>query len=256
MIEPHQPPHTGNMTAPLDYRDSHLSPEKAPSYHRQFYEDPLRSTIWKLEQAILTQILQKFYTGRKIRHLDFACGTGRILSHLQPYADLSVGVDLSKNMLAIARKNIKQVEIIEGDITRTDCLGNRSFNLITAFRFFPNAQIELRNEVITKLVQHLDPDGYLVFNNHMNLSSILNRLYRLIRKGGKDGMTMTHVEDLIRMGGLRICATYHAGLVPSTEKRLLLPKPILYALEKSLFRFTGLGKFAQNLIFVCKQKQV
>jgi len=69
-------------------------------------------------------------------------------------------------------------------------------------------------------------------------------------------MPMTQVEDLIRMGGFRICATYHTGLIPSTEKHLLLPQPIYYALEKSLSSLTILGKFAQNLIFVCKQEQV
>jgi len=92
--------------------------------------------VGSLRNVILDEILSTFYKDIKIYHLDFACGTGRILHYLAGRVSCSVGVDLSPSMIEVASRNNKTSEIIQTDITRNDVLGERKFNLITAFRFF------------------------------------------------------------------------------------------------------------------------
>ncbi len=237
---------------PDDYRYSHMSPGKGESYHRQFSENSYRSVVWELEKCVLDQILQEFLPGRDIRHLDFACGTGRIIAHFEDRAGVSVGIDLSPTMLAMAQRHVKRSQLIEADITRHDVLGGRMFDLITAFRFFPNAQPELRNEALQALDRHLAEDGCLVFNNHRNLSSLRNRLARVCRRGGHEGMAMTEVEKLVLSGGLQIVRTYHLCVLPASEERPLLPQRVLRPIESMLSCCPLLRSLGDNLIYVCK----
>jgi predicted TPR repeat methyltransferase len=193
--------------------------------------------------------------GCDIRHLDFACGTGRILGHLENRTSTSVGVDLSPSMLDVGRQYLKHSQLIEADLTRGDVLGHRTFNLITAFRFFPNAQAELRSEAIQVLAKHLAKDGCLVFNNHRNLSSLTHRLARICGRGGREGMAMAEVDDLVRKHGMRIARTYHLCVFPVSERKQLLPQFMLRPIECACSCCPLFRSLSQNLIFACKRDE-
>ena len=238
----------------LDYRLTHTAPNYGIAYEERFHKNPYRSMMWELEQEVLDGIPKEFYPSRSIRHLDFACGTGRILSHLKGQTAVSVGVDLSESMLEVARKRNSDAEIIKADITQEDVLGDRKFNLITAFRFFPNAQEILRYEVIKKLVEHLDDDGLLVFNNHLNTSSLLVFLSRLLMKKKRHGMARDEVDTLLKSVNMFVHRKYCLGIIPSTEKRLLLPRLLLAPLERLLSKVSFMSSLATNQIFVCKRR--
>lgn len=235
-----------------DYRQSHVNPKKGQTYDSTFHELPYRAVIWALEQSILKQIMRKFYHNRPVSHLDFACGTGRILGFLQEYARISVGIDISSSMLEVAREKYKRAELIKADITCEQVLEDRKFNLITAFRFFPNAQPELRREVMGKLIRHLDKDGCIVFNNHMNTSSSYNRLIRLLKRKNPGGTTVAEMEQLIKEHGLVLRQSYAAGVIPSNDKHMLLPGKILYLLERCMQKLGIFHNMAQDIVFVCQ----
>ena len=237
-----------------DYRKSHLNPEKGASYEEHFQSNPYRAMIWQLEQQILDRILARNFKDQEVRLLDFACGTGRITRYLEGRVTEAVGVDLSPSMLRIARANSQRVEIIEADLTNSDVLGDRQFDLITAFRFFPNAQDSLRTAAMNVLVRHLAPTGYLVFNNHKNSRSCLRRLARLLKRAdAKDRDMDPHaVTELTKTAGLEISRVYHLGVFPATEGHMLLPEGILRPLERTMSRCRPLRHFAQNLIYVCR----
>ena len=149
----------------IDYRFSHMCPGKGRSYHSSFQNSAHRSIIWALEKQILNDIMSYYFSNRHvIAHLDFACGTGRILEYLQNKVKISVGVDISSEMLGVARNNLKACRLIEADLTKNDVLRNEQFDIITAFRFFPNAQPDLRKEVIGCLVTHLKKDGLIILS--------------------------------------------------------------------------------------------
>ena len=164
------------------YTDRHKG--RGPDYHATFSPDvnPYRSMVWRLEQRALNDILRNHLVPGKIAHLDFACGTGRILEHFQGNVASATGVDVSSSMMEIARKVAPGAELIEADLTQRDVLGERRFDLITAFRFFPNAEPELRRAVSSVLARHLASQGVLVFNNHKNRNSLPRRISRLLRQ--------------------------------------------------------------------------
>jgi len=238
-----------------DYRDSHAAPGKGESYDRTFEKLPFRAALWKLEQRFLLKIAKRFYAGVDINHLDFACGTGRVTAFLADHVSTSTGVDISENMLEVARKQAPSTELIEADLTRDDVLGDRKFNLITAFRFFPNAQPGLRSEAMSALVKHLADDGRIVFNNHRNTASLLYRLIRLVkrkRRGGV-GMSPEEVRDLVGAAGLEIEKIYHAGILPVTDMHRVLPRFIFSAIEWPASACPICTSLAQDLLFVCRR---
>lgn len=232
------------------YRESHLA--KGADYHEQFQANPRRALLWEVEQELLGRILRRFLADRPIDHLDFACGTGRILALLEERTRSSTGVDVSSSMLGVARTNVRRAELIEGDLTRSDLLDGRRFDLITAFRFFPNAEPELRRDAIAALASRLAPGGILVFNNHMNLSSIPRRLVRFVRRGrtGDDGMWDAEVAALVTGADLGIRARYHVGIMPETEKRVLPLRALVAAIERAATHLPLAG-LSDDVLYVC-----
>jgi len=239
------------MTEPSrsqSYRDSHL--DKGPEYHSGFLENPRRALLWRLEQNLLRRIVRRFLGDRPFDHLDFACGTGRILTLLERYSRSSTGVDVSSSMLAVARTQVQRAELVQGDLTTSDLLAGRRFDLITAFRFFPNAEPELRRDAIRALASRLAPDGILVFNNHRNLSSLPFRLVRLLRGRNERGMSHEEAQALVAGAGLRILARYHAGVVPEYETRTLRPRALVTVLETAASHLP-LADLAEDVLYVC-----
>src|SRR5690606_10783466 len=112
--------------------------EFARSYHARFFKNRYRSMVWEFERAFLDDVVGREFRGGPFSHLDFACGTGRILQHLRHRGTDTVGVDVSEAMLEIARSLAPDAELICSDITQGNALTDRKFDLITAFRFFPN----------------------------------------------------------------------------------------------------------------------
>ena len=233
------------------YRESHMEPGRGSSYDRVFRENAHRAIIWELEQRAMDDVVRRFFADRPIRHLDFACGTARIVCYLEDRAIQSTGVDVSPSMLEVARANVRKAEILHADLTRENVLGQRQFDLITAFRFFPNAEPALRRDAMAALVKHLAPGGYIVFNNHTNQSSMLNRLCRLLCRGGTLGMTQAEVDELVAAAGLKIEKVYPIGLMPATERHLFMPRQVLRAIERMASACGVFRGLSQNLIFVC-----
>lgn len=171
----------------MDYRLSHMAPEKGANYSKSFDDLPYRKMIWKWEQEKLSEIMDK-YLGKntEIRYLDFACGTGRILGYLEARVRVyeAIGVDFSESMINIARNKTKRSKLYIVDLTREDIFTPGTFNLITAFRFFLNAQWELKDKVIRQLANLLSssPHGYLVFNVHLTAGSSQEMLKRACAK--------------------------------------------------------------------------
>jgi hypothetical protein len=156
----------------------------------------------------------------------------------------------------VARGVAPEAELIEADLTQQDALGDRRFDLITAFRFFPNAEPELRQAVFSVLARHLSPDGVLVFNNHKNRNSLRVRIARLRGRGVTRG-TMTHaeVEGLLSQAGLRILGVIPVVSLPLSENHVLLPVRLVEPLERVIGGWTPLAGIAQDIIYVCARAQ-
>jgi len=242
------------MDAPTSgYRQSHMA--KGACYHARFSQNPRRRLTWTIEQRILDTILDSLLARRKVNYLDFACGTGRILAHLEKRVASSTGVDRSSEMLKVAKTRVVNSRLCQADITRDSVFGSTQFDLISAFRFFPNAEPQLRQEAMQELVNRLRSDGLLVFNNHRSTNFSRNRLARFVTRGvkGNQGMSPQEVQELVERAGLEIVATYHTEIVPETETQLFHPRWLIEITERIGSRLP-LAWLAQNVIYVCQHR--
>jgi hypothetical protein len=155
-------------------------------------------------------------------------------------------------MLDVARAQATRAEIILGDVTDEEVLSGRSFDLVTAFRFFPNADPELRTAAMGVVRRHLAPDGLLVFNNHRNTSSLMHRAARAMRRGGREGMSPAEALDLVDSCGFEIEETYHIGLLPITERHALRPWALVKCVERAAFVLPLPASLYQDVVYVCR----
>ena len=242
----------------ISYRESHKYEGKGAEYEAYYQNKAWQRFLWSREKEIILRILEKYFADRDIHLLDFACGTGRITELLENRVKTSTGVDVSGSMLAIAREKLKRTEIIETDITAENVLQPRKFNLITAFRFFLNAEPELRSAAIKAIAELLDEDGYLVFNNHQNSGSPWIKLrYARYRKKNPEGtfniMSNEQMKKLVEGAGLEIVEIYPAGFFNP-------PKiPVSYRLNRAIDwaagKFNFLNRFSESPIAVCRRKK-
>ena len=166
------------MSKPVKgFRSSHASDGYGNTYVK-VYESGYYKDQWRyIEKPILQDILQQLREKGFNSCLDFACGTGRITEVEASYFDTCYGVDVSESMLDQARQRASKSVYIKQDLTRE--LLNRKFSVVTAFRFFLNAEHDLRQEALNAIAKMLEDDGCLVANIHANSSSILGYAYRL-----------------------------------------------------------------------------
>ncbi len=215
------------QTENYDYRVTHATKNYGKHYAQYYGPGTYPHCIWQLEQEILANILQNLNTKHKtLRILDFATGTGRIVDFLTrsiPTATIN-GVDVSAEMLKVAKevfKNNKNITFSKGDITQdknliTD-LRKKKINVVTTFRFFLNAQEELRHQALEAFKQISD-DFTLIFNIHklvpslMRIQKAIVLLKRSVFPVTGDfpitTLTMQYVKDLLTQHGYTLQATY------------------------------------------------
>jgi SAM-dependent methyltransferase len=187
----------------MDYRDSHLA--RGATYDSSLAGDPFDAYMASMEAIRVPEVLEKYLPGKAERHLDFACGTGRITAVVSKHARQTVGVDISESMLAQAKSKLPNLTFVHGDLTSDD-LGLGEFDLVSSFRFFGNAQPALRDAVIRVLHRHLRPGGHLLINNHRNprcLAALAGRV-----TGAPSTMDFTHgsVRHLLQSNGFDLVA--------------------------------------------------
>ncbi|MFH1716996.1 MAG: class I SAM-dependent methyltransferase [Planctomycetota bacterium] len=241
----------------ISYKESHKYATKGAEYEEHYGKQPWERFLWSREQEIILRILEKCFADREIHLLDFACGTGRIAGFLENGVKTSTGVDVSDSMLAVARKKLHRTEIIKADITVENILKPRRFNLITAFRFFLNAEPELRSAAAGAIAELLSDDGYFVFNNHHSLGSPWIRLLnaRHLKKdpeGTFNVMSIDQMKRLVEGAGMEMVEIYPAGFFHP-------PKfPVSYRLNRAIdsmaSKFKFLVRFSESPIAVCRRR--
>lgn len=233
----------------ISYRESHLT--KGNEYQSTFSELPYRRLMWRMERRALDQILGSIATAR-MRYLDFACGTGRVLSHLEARFESSTGVDVSESMLVVARQSVTKARVVQGDLTRQEFFRPSSFDVVTAFRFFPNAENALRHGVLSVLSRLLRPNGRLVFNNHRNVESLRNSIKSRVGHGVVTGMTHAEVQRLIAPHGFIIERALPIGYWPGSEFNRRMPLTMLQAAEWLAAALRPPMRWSNNVLYVCR----
>jgi len=213
-----------------------------------------------LHRAIEAPALERIFRELSQSHkslLDFACGTGRITMIASAYFDRVVGVDVSEAMLEQARMQ-SGVTFLRQDLT-SEAL-DEHFGVITAFRFFLNAEEELRLEALRTIRAHLAADGRLICNIHMNRYSFTGLIYELYARlfGTVKHKTLSRdqFEQTLTAAGFEIEEVIWYGLLPRPGRlfsRLL--NGCVGPIERTLATLGLNGRFCQCFIVVARPSE-
>lgn len=106
--------------------------------------------------------------------LDLGCGTGILLSHFPKNLSLKVGLDISSEMLKIARKNLPDATFFRGNLINFQFPDQ--FDLITSthdsLNYIPSEE-ELEQHFFS-VFQNLKPGGYYFFDLSSEYNLIKN----------------------------------------------------------------------------------
>lgn len=250
------------------YAERFTKPEQASAYDAGEYgPESYSAFIWSLQRPYLTSILQRQKNKiGKLHLLDFACGTGRVLSAVEKIADQSDGVDVSSAMIERAAAKCVNSRLLVGDIATDQALVHGPYDVITAFRFFLNTEPEVRVAALRALHSRLHPDhGFLVANVHGNARSLRHfpLMYRKWREArSKNGITkeepmLAEIEpdemiDVFRRGGFAVMDQLGFGLFPEFVHRMSPLRWLAQGADRISAGAALVKNIAIDLLFVCK----
>jgi SAM-dependent methyltransferase len=248
---------------PVNYSSRFQEPAAVADYDtKEYAAGSYASFIWDLQRPVLEKVIANFRKTHSgpVRLLDFACGTGRVLATVEPLVDAAEGVDISANMVEIARKKCRSARLQVGDILAQPELLPAKYEIITSFRFLLNVEPELRRRMLQKLRGVLrEPDGLLVVNVHGNSRSLRHPaiLWRRWRERANPSGAMLNemspagTKQLLRDSGFQIVHQFGFGMLPPTLYRTPL-RGAAMAADKF---FAGENRWRDcfiDLLFVCR----
>ena len=200
--------------------------------------------VWQWQKPVVENILREFRQSypAPVHLLDFACGTGRVLASVESLVDFADGIDISENMVAVARTKCGKARLQVGDIMTQPELLLEKYGVITCFRFLLNVEPELRLRALQRLREVIcAPDGLLVVNVHGNSRSLRHPaiLWRRWRERAQstdamlNEMSPTEARHLLRECGFQVVRQFGFGILPPTFYRTPL-RGLAAAVDKSL----------------------
>lgn len=221
--------------------------------------------VWAWQRPVVERIIQEFKRGRTlpVRLLDFACGTGRVIATLEPLVDTAEGIDISENMVAVARKKCRTARLQVGDILAQPELLQPPYDVITCFRFLLNVEPELRVRILKTLRTALRPGGLLVVNVHGNSRSL--RHPAVVWRRWRERSAKTHAmlnemsppetSWLLRESGFQIVTQFGFGMLPPTFYRTPLRR-VAAAADQFLAGENRWSNCAIDQLFVCRPAEI
>ena len=239
------------------YTQFHKKKNLGLEYDEGLYsKDTWSNRIWQIEKEIIKKILKG---KEKSKILDFATGTGRVLKFLEENNfNHLVGIDSSSEMLKQAKRKLKKkTKLFCLDISEKkdfNKIKKERFDIIIAFRFFLNAEKDLREDILDKLKTILKKDGFLIFNIHKNKKSFIFFIKKLLNGFSKEKINVVSFKEVkkwVSKKGLKIQNCYTYGFIPHKKKIPILPYKIWYKIEKKLI--SEKSTKGSHLLVICKK---
>ncbi|GAB3915622.1 hypothetical protein GCM10011575_46940 [Microlunatus endophyticus] len=243
----------------MSYSAHFANEHEAERYDTDQYAPSAYATLlWEIEQQQLDEVLGTM-APRQFDHLDFACGTGRVLQHVVPQAASSTAIDVSEAMAARARARVPSATVITRDITRGGEIEG-SYDVVTAFRFILNAEPQLREAGLNALAARLrNSSSILIFNNHGHLLShkaLLAVPHWIRRRGARrqSGNLMTHRKVVVtaRQSGLQVQRVAGCGVLGGRLAKMI-PRSAAVRIERWAAR-SPLSWFGSNQLYVARRE--
>jgi len=146
-----------------------------------------RKKFWHEEKAILDAITPLFEEWKKIRILEFGCGSGRFATLLNqnfPGKFDYVWIDLSDELLSYASKDNPNLTFFQWDITKlVKNFEQESFDLIvwtSSFQHIPTAKE--RSFLMKNFYRLLDYDGMILMTNRSLSDWFIKKHWKIVIK--------------------------------------------------------------------------
>ena len=240
------------------YRQSHSATDYASEYDKLYADGYFRQFWHEIEAPILRRELAELQRDGANQILDFACGTGRVTEVVAATFPECIGVDVSEEMLATARRRLHGVRLVQADLTRTDLKQELPlFDAVTAFRFFLNAEDRLRADALDALASHLRPGGILIASFQWAATSPAGFLFRLRNtvKRHEDPRTATvaEISELFARHGFEIERLHRYGAWPWVgQSHGRLGRRGMRSAEALMDRIRPLQYVAQSFMIVAR----
>lgn len=238
------------------YRESHLGQGKG-AWYDEVHGKKIDALIW--EDFVKPQLTAVFADSAREgarRYLDFACGTGRVLKVGSAHFSESVGVDISPDMLTVAKERVPTAQFHCVDVTRTPDAVSGTFDCVSLFRFLLNAEKPLRDEVLQWIGAHTRPGAVLVGNNHMettSISGLLTVAANALINRRRHHLSRRQVEAMLGRAGFVVERWNGYRVLPSVMGRPLLGRALQPVAERAAVA-AGLGRFGVEQIFVARKR--
>jgi ubiquinone/menaquinone biosynthesis C-methylase UbiE len=237
--------------------------DRGPSDNKSYYDDfagwyekerhhGYHAMLDRLEAGIVEPLAR----GREV--LEVGCGTGLILKRLAGVARRLTGLDLSRGMLAEARR--RGFPVTEGSATDLP-FADGSFDLAFSFKVLPHVP-DIRR-ALAEMARVVRPGGYVVAEFYNRLS--LRRLAKALGGPGRISAARTEAEVFTRWDTPREAREHlPAGLTVERWRgvRVFTPSAALFevpGVAAVLDRAEGwavdgpLARFGGFLVAVCRK---
>lgn len=237
------------------YRTVHLGKDVGRRYDAM-HADKVDSLIWDhFVKPMLREELQRAADAGARRYLDFACGTGRITKIGASVFSDATGIDISEDMLEVARSRAPTVALHCVDVTRQPDAMAGPFDCVTLFRFLLNAEPDLRREVLDWLSSVMPQGASLIGNTHQHTASfggLATMIGRGLGQKQLNHLSRAAVERLLGDAGFRVERWEGFRVLPTVGGKGLAPEKTLLMLERGLRRM-GVGLFGAEQVFVARR---
>lgn len=141
----------------------------------RYYDKIYKGMDYEGEVEFIKWAVHKHQPSSNNLLMDVACGTG---THAQKLTDnfKITGVDLSSQMLEIAREKVPNVNFIQGDMKNLN-IGSK-FDVITCIfsAIHYNRNLKELGDTIQNFYEHLNPGGILIFDLSLNKNNWIEGL--------------------------------------------------------------------------------
>lgn len=235
------------------YKEWHLSEKTAKEYDKAVGHK-FDNRIYAVEDIVFLEYLKK-YAKKDSKILDFACWTGRKTSFLKKHYDNVIWFDISDAMLSVAKEKYPNIDFRKVDLWKDNI--KEKFDVITAFRFFLNAELSLKKSILNNMKNILNKEWTIIFNIHYNTYSIaylVQKIWYFIwtTTRNQNGVSYWEMKRIVKECWYEIVESKWYSYLLWCSFLRWLPFKFLKVIDLFLMKLWIFKYFSKDIMFVIK----